>query len=113
MLARFQRVLPRRGCRKRRVHDLRYTYSKRLIALGQHPRAVQNPAGASRFEINMNLCPATVPEVLPEAADRLDTLFTAARRQSRAPPLVAALPAAPPITRRLLAGLLYKPDNAV
>jgi integrase-like protein len=75
------------------MHDLRHTYATRLFALGQHPRAVQDLLGHSRFEITMNLYTATVPEVLREAADRLDAVFDGARRQTRAPSGVAALPA--------------------
>jgi integrase len=71
--------------------NLRHTYAIRLFALGQHPRAVQDLLGHSRFEITMNLCTATVPEVLREAAERMDSVFVNARRQigGRA---VAALP---------------------
>lgn len=94
VLARFQRVLESAGLPKRRMHDLRHTYATRLFALGQHPRAVQDLLGHSRFEITMNIYTATVPEVLREAADRLDTVFTTARRATPASAPVAALPAA-------------------
>lgn len=77
---RFHRVLDDAGLPKRRMHDLRHTYATRLFALGQHPRAVQDLLGHSRFEITMNLYTATVPEVLRQAADRLDEVFTAARQ---------------------------------
>jgi len=53
---------------------------------------VQDLLGHSRFEITMNLYTATVPEVLREAAERMDTVFVAARRQLGTP-AVAALPA--------------------
>ena len=86
MLQRFQRVLAEAGLPKRRMHDLRHTYATRLFALGQHPRAVQDLLGHSRFEITMNLSTATVPEVLREAADRMDSVFEDARK-----PVVAAL----------------------
>jgi integrase len=92
VLARFQRVLAGAGLPKRRMHDLRHTYATRLFALGQHPRAVQDLLGHSRFEITMNLYTATVPEVLREAADRMDSVFANARRQLGAP-AVAAQPA--------------------
>src|SRR5581483_11282781 len=62
VLARFQRVLEAAGLPKRCMHDLRHTYATRLFALGQHPRAVQDLLGHSRFEITMNLYTATVPE---------------------------------------------------
>src|SRR5262249_20868889 len=82
------------GLPKRRMHDLRHTYATRLFALGQHPRAVQDLLGHSRFEITMNLYTATVPEVVREAADRMDSVFVNARRQrSTAAASVAALPA--------------------
>lgn len=93
VLARFQRVLEAAGLPKRRMHDLRHTYATRLFALGQHPRAVQDLLGHSRFEITMNLYTATVPEVLREAADRMDSVFANARRQLGASASVAALPA--------------------
>jgi integrase len=94
VLARFQRALEAAGLPKRRMHDLRHTYATRLFALGQHPRAVQDLLGHSRFEITMNLYIATVPEVLREAADRMDSVFVAAGHQLGTP----AVPALP--TRR-------------
>ena len=86
VLQRFQRVLAEAGLPKRPMHDLRHTYATRLFALGQHPRAVQDLLGHSRFEITMNLSTATAPEVLREAADRMDSVFEDARK-----PVVAAL----------------------
>src|SRR5439155_26842299 len=90
ILPRFQRVLADAGLPKRRMHDLRHTYATRLFALGQHPRAVQDLLGHSRFEITMNLYTATVPEVLREAADRMDSVFERARRPAAADAPVAA-----------------------
>ena len=81
VLDRFHRVLAQAGLPKRRMHDLRHTYAIRLFALGQHPRAVQDLLGHSRFEITMNLYTASVPEVLREAASRLDAVFAAARAE--------------------------------
>jgi integrase len=52
VLPRFQRVLAEAGLPKRRMHDLRHD-ATRLFALGQHPRAVQDLLGHSRFEITM------------------------------------------------------------
>ena len=88
------------------MHDLRHTYATRLFALGQHPRAVQDLLGHSRFEITMNLYTATVPEVLREAADRMDSVFVAAGHQLGTP-VVAALPPEAPTARQPLAGLLH------
>jgi integrase len=79
VLERFHRVLANAALPKRRMHDLRHTYATRLFALGQHPRAVQDLLGHSRFEITTNLYTATVPEVLRQAADRLDTVFRSTR----------------------------------
>jgi len=94
VLPRLQRVLADAGLPKRRMHDLRHTYATRLFALGQHPRAVQDLLGHSRFEITMNLYTASVPEVLREAADRMDSVFEDAARRG-GPPRVAALLRAP------------------
>lgn len=78
-LERFHRVLDQAGLRRRRMHDLRHTYATQLFTLGQHPRAVQDLLGHSRFEITMNLYTASVPEVLRDAADQLDLLFQRAQ----------------------------------
>lgn len=94
-MPRFRRVLAEAGLPKRRMHDLRHTYATRLFALGQHPRAVQDLLGHSRFEITMNLYTASVPEVLREAADRMDSVFETARLPLLAEPRVAALHATP------------------
>jgi len=79
VLERFHRVLAEAGLHRRRMHDLRHTYATRLFALGQHPRAVQDLLGHSRFEVTMNLYTASVPEVLREAANQLDGVFASAR----------------------------------
>jgi integrase len=94
VLPRFQQLLAEAGLPKRRMHDLRHTYATRLFALGQHPRAVQDLLGHSRFEITMNLYTATVPEVLREAADRMDSVFDSARLRGSAPRIAALRPAA-------------------
>jgi integrase len=75
VLERFHQVLAEAGLPRRRMHDLRHTYATRLFALDQHPRAVQDLLGHSRFEITMNLYTASVPEVLREAANSLDAVF--------------------------------------
>jgi hypothetical protein len=56
----------------------------------------------------MNLHTATVPEVLREAADRLDAVFDTARRQPRAPAALLHCRPSEPIARRHRAGLLHR-----
>ncbi len=71
----FHKTLERAGLPRRRIHDLRHTYATRLFALRNHPRAVHELMGHSRFEITMDTYTGSVPAVLREAADRLDNIF--------------------------------------
>jgi integrase len=71
----FHKTLERAGLPRRRIHDLRHTYATRLFALHNHPRAVQELMGHSRFQITMDTYTESVPAVLREAADSLDSVF--------------------------------------
>jgi integrase len=66
---------------RKRIHDLRHTYATRLFANNEHVRAVQELMGHSRWDMMMELYTGSVPEVLRDAADRLDVVFS--DRQAR------------------------------
>jgi hypothetical protein len=81
--------------------------------LGQHPCAVQDVLGHSRFEVTMNLYTASVPEVLREAADRMDSVFETARRPTASPRVAALRPS--PAHRAGTPGRVaaQRPENTV
>jgi len=76
VLEAFHAVLERHGLPRKRIHDLRHTYATRLFANNKHVRAVQELMGHSRSDMTMEIYTASVPEVLRDAADSLDVLFS-------------------------------------
>jgi integrase len=77
VLAAFHRVLEQAGLPRHRLHDLRHTYATRLFANNAHVRAVQELMGHSRSDMTLEIYTSSVPDVLRDAADRLDSLFSA------------------------------------
>ena len=92
VLAAFHSVLERHGLPRKRIHDLRHTYATRLFANNKHVRAVQELMGHSRSDMTMEIYTASVPEVLRDAADSLDVLFSHRQPKPPAQPAVADLP---------------------
>ena len=85
VLAAFHAVLERHELPRKRIHDLRHTYATRLFANNKHVRAVQELMGHSRSDMTMEIYTASVPEVLRDAADSLDGLFSERQRQAPQP----------------------------
>ncbi len=75
VLVEFHRALEGAGLSRYRMHDLRHTFATQLFARNQHPRAVQELLGHSRIDMTMNVYTGSVPAMLKDAADSLETMF--------------------------------------
>ena len=64
-----------------RVHDLRHTHAARLIADGEHPKAIQTPIGHGSISVTMDRYGHLMDGLDDQTAARLD-----ARADSVAPP---------------------------
>ena len=60
---------------KIRIHDLRHSAATILLALGTHPKLVQEMLGHSTFTLTMNTYSHVLPSLRNEVADRMDQAF--------------------------------------
>ncbi len=58
-----------------RFHDLRHTHASLLIAMGAHPKVVQDRLGHSSITVTMDIYGHLFPSLDDELARRLDTLI--------------------------------------
>lgn len=73
---RFQRLLQRAGLPIKRVHDMRHSCASFLMAQGMNLRGVMEQLGHSQIGLTMNTYAHIAPEVLRDAADRMDAMFS-------------------------------------
>ncbi len=69
------RVLKAAGLPKIRIHDLRHSAATILLAIGTHPKLVQEMSGQSTFTLTMNTYSHVLPSLRNEVADRMDQAF--------------------------------------
>ena len=60
---------------KVRFHDLRHSCATLLLALGVHPKLVQETLGHSTFQLTMDTYSHMIPALRNEVADRMDEIF--------------------------------------
>ena len=63
------------GLPKIRVHDLRHSCASLLLALGVHPKLVQETLGHSTFTLTMDTYSHMIPALRNEVADQMDKVF--------------------------------------
>jgi len=73
---RFQELLARVGLPKQVFHELRHTCSSLLLAQGVHPRAVMEILGHSQMSTTTDIYSHASPEMLEDAARRMDGALT-------------------------------------
>ena len=72
----FKPALERAGLPQgTRFHDLRHTHASLLIAMGAHPKAIQERLGHSSITITLNIYGHLFPGLGDELAQGLDTLI--------------------------------------
>jgi integrase len=74
---RFGRLLASAGLPKFRLHDLRHTAATLALQQGVNPKVVQEMLGHSSISLTLGTYSHVVPPMRREAADRLNTLFSA------------------------------------
>ncbi|HET9444540.1 MAG TPA: site-specific integrase [Acidimicrobiales bacterium] len=79
-----------------RFHDLRHTCAALCIALGAHPKAIQERLGHSSITVTLDRYGHLFPKLDEALTQRLDTLHQAAADQGTATPLARATGALPP-----------------
>jgi len=72
----FKPILHRAGLPDIRFHDLRHSAATLLLALGVHPRIVQEQLGHSTISITLDTYSHVLPTLQSEAMRRLDGLLT-------------------------------------
>lgn len=73
----FLPLLEKAGLPRIRFHDLRHTAATILLKQGTHPKVVQERLGHSSISVTMDVYSHVLPSMQREAADGLDTLFSA------------------------------------
>lgn len=71
----FKPLLQRAGLPKVRFHDLRHSAATLLLALGEHPKVVQERLGHATIGVTMDVYSHVMPDMQRQAAAKLDALF--------------------------------------
>jgi integrase len=75
LLRLFKKVLAEAGLPHMRFHDLRHSAATILLAMGIHPKVVQELLGHSSFLITMNLYGHVFPSMLDEVVEKWNKEF--------------------------------------
>jgi integrase len=78
----FWPILERAGLPRIRFHDLRQSAASLLLALGEHPKIVQELLGHSQIGLTMDTYSHLAPRLQRAAIDRLDTLLDRSEPES-------------------------------
>ncbi|HUF53689.1 MAG TPA: site-specific integrase [Dehalococcoidia bacterium] len=73
----FKPLLERAGLPNIRFHDLRHSAATIMLAMGEHPRVVQERLGHSTIAVTMDVYSHVMPGLQEESAARLDKVFAA------------------------------------
>jgi integrase len=71
----YKPLLKRAGLPDVRFHDLRHGHATMMLALGEHPKVVQERLGHSQITLTMDTYSHVLPSVQKRAADNLDQAF--------------------------------------
>ncbi|GCF07355.1 site-specific integrase [Dictyobacter arantiisoli] len=77
----FNQVLIEAEIPHMRFHDLRHSAATILLALGIHPKVVQERLGHSQISMTMDTYSHVLPSMQQEATDKLDILFREQERE--------------------------------
>lgn len=73
--AEFKKLVAKAGLPPMRFHDLRHSTATILLAMGVHPKVVQEILGHARISMTMDTYSHMLPVLQREAMDGLDALF--------------------------------------
>ncbi|MCC7085164.1 MAG: site-specific integrase [Pirellulales bacterium] len=85
----FYPLLKSAGLPRMRFHDLRHTAASLLLALGVHPKVVQERLGHSQISVTMDVYSHVMPTMQREAAGQLDSLLEATKAKAKVVPASA------------------------
>jgi integrase len=71
----YKPLLERAGLPDIRFHDLRHGHATLMLALGEHPKVVQERLGHSQITLTMDTYSHVLPSVQKKAAENLDQAF--------------------------------------
>src|SRR5215471_17537600 len=71
----FQDLVKQVGLRQIRFHDVRHSAASILIALGVHPKAIQELLRHSSIQLTMDTYGHLFEQVQQETADKMDQVF--------------------------------------
>ena len=73
----FRRLLAKAGLPPIRMHDLRHSHASIALALGVHPKVIQEALGHSTIAVTLDLYSPVVPSLQREAAKEMaEALFS-------------------------------------
>ncbi|WP_233277686.1 tyrosine-type recombinase/integrase [Paenibacillus durus] len=71
----WTRIQTKTNMRKIRFHDLRHTCASLLLALGTHPKVVQELLGHSSIKITLDMYSHLMPNMHSDAVNKMDDLL--------------------------------------
>lgn len=75
MVEQFQRLLKNAGLPHLRFHDLRHSAATLLLAMGVHPKVVQELLGHSDIGVTMDIYSHVLPSMQKDAMDKWNEMF--------------------------------------
>jgi integrase len=75
MVEQFQRLLKDAGLPHLRFHDLRHSAATLLLAMGVHPKVVQELLGHSDIGVTMDIYSHVLPSMQKDAMDKWNEMF--------------------------------------
>ena len=75
VLERFKTVLKKAGLPDIRFHDLRHSAATMLLAMGVHPKVVQELLGHNQISMTMDIYSHVLPTMQKEAMDKMNDAF--------------------------------------
>ena len=71
----FKKLVEKAGLPAMRLHDLRHSAATMLLAMGIHPKVVQEILGHAQISMTMDTYSHMLPTMQREAMEGLDNLF--------------------------------------
>jgi hypothetical protein len=73
----FDAVLTKAKLPRMRIHDLRHTGASLLLAMGSHPKVVQDVLGHAQMSLTLDTYSHLIPGLAEEAAKKMDEILDA------------------------------------
>ena len=70
----FKQAVKRSGLPQVRFHDLRHSHATQLLAVGEHPKVVQERLDHSQIRVTLDTCSHVLPSTQRDAAEKAERL---------------------------------------